>query len=293
MKTLRQGSQGSEVTFAQTRVDAHGFHCDADGVFGPKTDDAVRRFQAANNLAVDGIVGPRTWSELLVQSRIDTPFLSGENAVLLERAQKALVNEPFAAERMNVLTAAIDDIGCREQPAGSNKGPQLNHLLYDYEQRDYWEYQGWAPDDENRPATPAWCAIAACSWMRIGLGGITTGSIATDNHAGPAVLTWEDLPMKAWFGGTTQFRKWAQAFPETTNVWVEAKGHDMYTFAPAGAVVVMDWHTMLAVADDGDYVITVEGNCTDMVCWQRRRKSTLEGWVCWWRVPGFQGGRSS
>ncbi len=38
----------------------------ADGVFGPITADAVRTFQTSAGLAVDGIVGDRTWPALVV-----------------------------------------------------------------------------------------------------------------------------------------------------------------------------------------------------------------------------------
>ncbi len=37
----------------------------ADGDFGSATDKAVRRFQSAKGIGVDGIVGSNTWSKLL------------------------------------------------------------------------------------------------------------------------------------------------------------------------------------------------------------------------------------
>ena len=48
----------------QALVDA-GFPVDVDGFFGAGTDAAVRQYQAANGLAVDGIVGPATSAALI------------------------------------------------------------------------------------------------------------------------------------------------------------------------------------------------------------------------------------
>lgn len=37
----------------------------ADGKFGSRTDTAVRAFQKASGLKVDGICGPKTWEALI------------------------------------------------------------------------------------------------------------------------------------------------------------------------------------------------------------------------------------
>jgi peptidoglycan hydrolase-like protein with peptidoglycan-binding domain len=37
-----------------------------DGLFGTKTETAVKAFQKAKKLAVDGLVGPKTWAAIIV-----------------------------------------------------------------------------------------------------------------------------------------------------------------------------------------------------------------------------------
>ena len=60
--TLRLGSRGADVTYLQQRLTAKGYGVGAvDGIFGVKTFEAVKVYQAENDLVVDGIVGANTW----------------------------------------------------------------------------------------------------------------------------------------------------------------------------------------------------------------------------------------
>ncbi len=62
---LRNGSSGQEVEKLQRGLKYIGFKPGPiDGIFGPKTDAAVRAFQEHAKLAVDGIVGPKTLGAL-------------------------------------------------------------------------------------------------------------------------------------------------------------------------------------------------------------------------------------
>jgi len=64
-RTLRKGSQGDDVRTLQTFLVAWGFEPGTpDGVFGKKTDAALRAFQKAQGLTVDGVCGPATWTAL-------------------------------------------------------------------------------------------------------------------------------------------------------------------------------------------------------------------------------------
>jgi hypothetical protein len=64
--TIRRGANGNDVRALQLHLVAHGFPVGVvDGDFGPRTETVVRAFQRSRGLTDDGIVGPRTWDELL------------------------------------------------------------------------------------------------------------------------------------------------------------------------------------------------------------------------------------
>jgi len=48
----------------QDRLVKHGHKITVDGIYGPKTTEAVKAFQAKAKVAVDGAVGPVTWARL-------------------------------------------------------------------------------------------------------------------------------------------------------------------------------------------------------------------------------------
>jgi N-acetyl-anhydromuramyl-L-alanine amidase AmpD len=69
--TVRRGDAGPVVARLQRLLQAHGAadlaaaDLAVDGVFGPRTEAAVRAFQRRHGLEADGVVGPRTWRALL------------------------------------------------------------------------------------------------------------------------------------------------------------------------------------------------------------------------------------
>lgn len=68
LKTVCKGDKGDLVKLLQTTLLELGESLQkygADGKFGNETLKAVKNFQTNHGLAVDGIVGPKTWAELM------------------------------------------------------------------------------------------------------------------------------------------------------------------------------------------------------------------------------------
>lgn len=67
MPTIKYGSNGSMVRALQTIMKKYGWYSDyIDGNAGPNTIAGIKLLQTALGVYVDGIVGPVTWTALLV-----------------------------------------------------------------------------------------------------------------------------------------------------------------------------------------------------------------------------------
>ncbi len=66
LKLTSPMTHDAEVTWVQQRLNVHGANpkVTVDGVFGPNTEAALKSFQIAHELTVDGVVGKVTWTAL-------------------------------------------------------------------------------------------------------------------------------------------------------------------------------------------------------------------------------------
>ena len=90
--TIQQGASGAPVREAQYLL-ARRHYLDApeiDGVFGAHTTHAVREFQQSEGLAVDGVVGPATWSALLSGFAVPPTLQQGSSGPVVHRLQEVL-----------------------------------------------------------------------------------------------------------------------------------------------------------------------------------------------------------
>lgn len=98
--TYKRGSTGSAVNQIQQKLRNWGYYSgEVDGVFGSRTEAAVRKFQQKNGLTVDGKVGPATLKALGMPTGSDTTRSSSADTNLLARLISAEArSEPYEGQ---------------------------------------------------------------------------------------------------------------------------------------------------------------------------------------------------
>jgi hypothetical protein len=212
------------------------------------------------------VVGPLTWRELL-DDYAEAPGGRAEIALMVRERELGgvLAGAGVGADIGVVLSFAIEDLGKREHPSGSNSGPHISHLVDGY--HDYWKL-----DKSKYPALP-WCAMAVSRWIYHGLG----------------LSSWKEHPFGHFYGGVAQIEDWAKKHGKFFTP--EEDG-----LPPVGAIFLMSrsssgsdpsksarsGHTGLILSVKGDQIATIEGNVKNSVTSMNRNLSVLTGYVIWW-----------
>ncbi len=115
--TLKKGSKGDAVKGLQNALNERASQGVAvDGNFGPATENAVKGYQGAASLVVDGIAGPATWQALYIYvvqrgdslSKIaQVNFGDSNRWTDIYNMNQALISDPNKISAGQVLTLPI------------------------------------------------------------------------------------------------------------------------------------------------------------------------------------------
>ena len=105
----KYGSRGNEVIQIQTKLKRWGYYNGSiDGIYGSKTQSAVRYFQSKNGLTVDGIAGKNTLAAMGIYSSSSSSGSSSNNSNDLNLLSRLVYGEsrgePYAGQ---VAVAAV------------------------------------------------------------------------------------------------------------------------------------------------------------------------------------------
>lgn len=122
-RVLTWGSSGEEVRTVQTKLQQWGFHSGAiDGIYGPDTYRAVRRFQRHHGIKEDGIVGGVTAGKIGItlggatRASTNSPINREDDVYLLARAVHGEARgEPYIG-KVAVAAVVLNRVRASEFP---------------------------------------------------------------------------------------------------------------------------------------------------------------------------------
>ena len=106
---VRQGDRGDAVKQLQTLLSFCGWTLAMDGIWGVKTDSAVKGYQYKAGLTVDGIVGPKTWAKLFQDAIVAR---AKEIAEYMVKHKWRYKGGGYVAKSTFAATKKLDKPGC-------------------------------------------------------------------------------------------------------------------------------------------------------------------------------------
>ena len=160
---LRAGNSGEAVAALQTRLQQLGYYSGSiDGIFGDGTEAAVREFQAASGLEVDGIAGTAT-REALARGR--SSAASPAPAESTASADDGLLQQGDEGDAVASLQQRLAALGYYQGAVDGVFGPQTEVALIKFQQSQGLNADGIAGSQTlaalSNPARPAQATATA------------------------------------------------------------------------------------------------------------------------------------
>ena len=125
---VRAGSNTADIKIVQTKLKNWGYYTGTvDGIYGTKTVAAVKKFQAANNLVVDGIAGNNTLAKMGIVLGVSTTssiIRAGSSNSDVKKVQQRLKD-------LGYFTSSVDGIYGNLTTAAVKRYQSANNLVAD------------------------------------------------------------------------------------------------------------------------------------------------------------------
>ena len=162
---IQYGQKNQLVQDLQAALNQNGAQLTVDGDFGEATLAAVKEYQRAHNLIVDGVVGDRTWG-MLTANYSDSKHLTESDI-------------SAAAETLGVDVAAIKAIIRTEAPKGGfNDNGQVTVL---FERHKMYHYLSKKQGKAAAMRLDAECALLSASYGRFQIMGFNYKACGYDS----------------------------------------------------------------------------------------------------------------
>jgi peptidoglycan hydrolase-like protein with peptidoglycan-binding domain len=136
---LGKGDEGEQVRILQERLRVAGYYYgNSTGIFGPITEDAVKRFQQAYNLEADGLVGPATLR------RLPPAGIGGGEEAQNRRTSSDKLRLGDRGESVRVLQEQLIKAGYLEGQPNGYYGPYTADAVRRFQSENYLAASGIA-----------------------------------------------------------------------------------------------------------------------------------------------------
>ena len=205
---LKSGSQGEQVRNLQRQLKALGFYNgQADGDYGPATEEAVKAFQKKHGLEDDGIIGVKTWTKLAAtaptvknkksdkEATLAAQFLLGFTGDDLDgicgSKTKARIKSYQSASKLSVdgicgakTWAAL--LGVAAQSAPATTGSRINDCIHYIQWDSKWKNVKYSIYTSKQTIGSSGCGTTAMAmilaqWIDKNITPVETSALSVDN----------------------------------------------------------------------------------------------------------------
>ena len=213
---LRKGSSGTQVIYLQRALIGMGYlNGTADGIYGGKTVEAVRRYQRANDLAADGTAGKKTLTSIknlvvtiqsdLARKGYDPKGLDGIFGNGTKSAVKAY-QKAIGLTATGVVDAAtlkkLTGLALGTEQIEQEHRTEIHALYQDNDYSKIWY--------NNRSK---WTTVKKSGCAGVSVAMAVNGLLGTDEHTGQSVMQW--YADNGYYMGSGTYHNGLLKFPRT------------------------------------------------------------------------------